>query len=160
MKAGVGTPTQIHPGHQRFHPGSTRQKAPCFLWGQNRFPNNPLGSHVFWISASGACLPSQIHTPATSCHTADFPPFFPPQRARQSHSKILHICKPQPATGPAGHSLGATRSKHLPRSAAGHGSRPHFHSGMPLVSGDDGYFLLMLPMEKQTHTHTPLLTAP
>lgn len=83
-----------------------------------------------------------------------FPPFFSPQRARQSHSKILHVCKPQPAMGPAGHSLGATHSKHLPRSAAGHGGRPHFHSGMPLVSGDDGYFLLMLPMEKQTNTHT------
>lgn len=77
MKAGVETPTQIHPGHQRLHSGITRQKALCFLWSQNRFPNNPLGSHIFWISSPGACLSDQISTSATSSHTADFsPPFF------------------------------------------------------------------------------------
>lgn len=83
------------------------------------------------------------------------PPFFSVQRARHSHSKILQVCKPQSAMGPAGHSLGATHGQHLPKSAAGHSNCPHFHSGMPLVLGDDGYFVLMIPMEKQTNTHTP-----
>lgn len=82
MKAGVETPTQIHPGHQRLHSGITRQKALCFLWSQNRFPNNPLGSHIFWISSPGACLSDQISTSATSRHTADFSPLFSPTKSQ------------------------------------------------------------------------------
>lgn len=140
----------------RLHPGITGQRALCFLEGQNRFPNDPLGlKSPELVHLALKCLSNKINTPATSICRPDF--FFPsplPQRARQSHSEILHICKPKPAVGPAGHNLGATHSKHLPRATAWHCSRPHFHSGMPLVSGDDGYFLLMLPMEKQTNTHT------
>lgn len=121
MKAGMGTPTQTHPGHQRFQPGTTRHKALYFLWGQNRFPNNPLGSHLFWIISSGACLSSQINTPATSSHTADFPPFFSPQRARLSHRKILHVCKPQTAMG-SWTQPQSTHGQHLPWPSVGHSS--------------------------------------
>lgn len=152
-KAARGTQTQSYPATRDFTQ-ELQGREPCVSWDVTAdflmILSGLKSSELVHLGLK--CLSNKINIPATSSHRADF---FRPQRARQSHSKVLHICKPKPAVGPAGHSLCATQSKHLPRATAWHCSHPHFHSGMPLASRDDGYFLLMLPMEKQTNTHTP-----
>lgn len=147
MKAGMGTPTQIHPGHQRFQPGITRHKPCASCEVKTDFPTillDLISSELFHLEL--AYRAKSTHQLQAAIQLI-FPHFFLHKEPDKATERSSMSASPK-LPWAAGHSLRAPMVNTSPD--------PQWDTAaMPLLWGHDGYFVLMLPMEKQTNTHTP-----